>query len=1543
MELVPEPITSNTVEATMEPTEIMSHESHVTTVEESEDIDEKNVLKYMIFSATEYLQRSLVIMIKSAMSRLYGTKETLQEMHKMDLQLQSLPKNSKTKPRLKSMYDDTIKKSCKLWNRGSSATEDWVWHCRQMLPRGKNDPQEDWKDLSEDLTSWKLDVCLKLIKRAKHDGKLLFASEFMCFKSDSSCSYNFVPLAETAADIRNFYAHPPAYRVIINRFDQDFKVIEEFGNKLFQWIKNEDGNPKHILYSQEDVRHIKLKQKGYLTKHKAKWDEVSDALENLNVNEFDYILVSTPCSSRVGVAITNEELSQLSNIPWAAVVDFDVNSRQDGLLHCLCIPKGKHFQLKVSCQSSSKNTIVPFSYADISNAGRGELCRDSHIPWIFPHGEPQNESDKGCPLTDYEEYCSLVRNPLVVAMRKIVSHITQNSSQGAVSVVLCYGCYAYENKELPYKNFLSDLRYLCGELSVASGHVVVLSDSYSLVRYFEPLPVLIFPLDVFCKMLESKLTFGQDELPTIRMPTSVGLRQVVFEEEDFDLIHEHIAEHEFYKHQVQKKIELRQQSKKVLLDVDIRNSIYDELKTRFYKGQRVTWISLNADHAITRREESEITRSIRQMLQERITEKIEPARYVIYHSGGAGATTLARKILWHLRLEFPCVILKSNYKHSEGKVQCTSLALKSLYEELQFPILMLIDEEPSFKTIPRLTSCVQANGTPVVFLQIQRFDPSESAQQEIKGKDKYILPSALHKEDADNLKHKFYTTFGTDKISAGERSVTKMESSVVKPTEDDQVTDFTKNGKITEVNQKKGGLSLYYEVKVLWEDGEEEICCIGSSDSKKFKMVYLKTEIKTKINKLYQTFHFYGIMYLDEDFRVPMREHIKNRLNVMLPNNNAKDDTVMTKLLILAYLSILFAFKVCESIHIKAFEHLCYTVMKPNKMGKFKLEAFIPEPALEFIIITREGQFRIVHPIIAYEIIKYYSSVSKFPAPFPPTFVCDFLKYMLPEREYQNEEAELAINRLLRYREYIDDGAGLLIKKPFSELILTLDKQNQQHAVIVLDYASELINDCHAYGHYARYMSKKVGKYEQALDILKQAENLANHYFEEGIILNIKGDIYRGRLEECLKQTVNWNDGSSVAFDFHFYACQAYQESYKKHQDDYPLFNELIVRLKLLETIKKNLKVNDQKFLEFIHCTQDTEVAKSIDTCLHLVKSLNEYIAEDEVRDLDGYGGEVALRSLESRLFGIIGSKEKQIKALNELITKNDAHINLPYIRRSYIHLCRVKYKKFPTDFDTSTLLLALEKNFEAVGYVDKDMLTWLSVTRNMADVGGNIKTVEEKLLMWKRQGPSVLESKRSILPTNDHVLVSFYLMICYFVQLIESEKAHTVSQFNDACATTKRDSKTNKLRFRMKEWLHNSGIGFGRLRSGQIIITEMLRLVGSMGIPSWQEAQRSRGDRGFPYISWKGICIYFDAKRYSHYHLKQGEQVTFGVGFTFVGPQAIILSPSTSNKCSSLKMVSYDEKQQSIQDINDSVASQSSYSQASKNVNRHGPKNPRK
>ena len=1158
------------------------------TIEKSKEIDEKNVLKYMVETAESYLQRSMAIMIKSAMSRLFGTRETLQKLHELNSELLKLPKSSRERVEVIKQYESTINESCKLWDTGWSVDEDWVWRCRQILPRDKRKggPQEQWKDLSEDLSSWKLDICLKLIDRAKYRPcanckhakcsdscecaeHKLFSSRYLCFNNVEQPRYDIVALANKATEVRNFYAHNPTYIEIVERIEEHFEIIERFASELIEWVTYEDKKSHNKISCQEGLDNIKMRRKGYLVKHMAKWNNVLDGLKNLNFNDFGYILVSAPCNKNAGVVVSKEELAQLSNIPWAAIVDFDASSKEDGLLYSLCELEEDQFRIKVSCQSSSKNTVVPFSYANIDGVGRGELCRDGHIPWIFPHGECQNQSNIEYPLGSYQQHCTEVQKPVIVAMRKIASHITQNNNKGAVSVVLCYGSYAHENENLPY--FLSDLKCLCDELLREGGNVVILSDSLFLVKHLKPLPVLIFPLHTLCYMVQNKLTFGQNELHPINMPGPDGnMQPITFDEEDFELIHEHIAEHELHKHRVERIIEL-QQHNEVVSDTIVRSDILYQSREIFYKGQRVTWNSLCAEHAITRREENEITIPIVQMLQDRVCERVDPAKYTIYHVGGAGATTVARKILWHLRVRFPCVILKANYKGSKEKVERTSQDLRALYEKLQNPILMLIDEEPTFKTIPRLTQCVHANGTPVVFLQVQRYDASEPvpAEQQVKGSsDCYILPSVLCQVDANNLKHKFYSAFGKDKMYGGDCSIAKMESSVLIPTKNDKVFDLAQTGTLLNiVTNIKSGLNSYYTVHVSWENGETEICAIGFFGNKSnYRQVYLKKEI----NRLYQTFQFYGIMYLDEEFRQPMCKHIKKRLNEM----SCEDEIAKKKLLILAYLSMLFSFKVCESIHIKAFEYLCKSVIKSSKSDVFKLESYIPESALEFIIITNKGQFRIIHPIVAHEIIKFCCTALSFPFPIPPSFVCDFLNYMLPEIEYQNEEAALAIDRLLLYRESVVKS-GYFTKKPFSELILALDKQSSEHAIEVLDYASELINNCHFYGHYARYMSKKIKDYDKALEILKEADKLAPRSFEEGLVLNIKGDIYRERLKNFLSENDNldWkNVDNNKAFDFHFNSCQAYRASYKNNHEDIPLFNEITVRLNLLEAIKRKHK-----------------------------------------------------------------------------------------------------------------------------------------------------------------------------------------------------------------------------------------------------------------------------------------------------------------------------------------------------------------------------------
>jgi len=1477
-------------------------------------------------------------MIKSVMSKLFGTREVLQNLHEIILESSKLPDNSARKSGMTAKLNEIVNSSCKFWESNFVENDDlepekfvwhdWVWHSRQMLPRKKN-PQEEWKDLSEDLKSWQVDVCLKLINRATHKEKDLFTSKYLRFKSSQE-EYNIKALAKDTTNIRNFYAHLPSYEKMKEHYAQHFLVLEKFATELLCWFENEDGSSECISNCRINLQHIQKKRKDYLNHHMAEWKEVLDGLKNLNFNDFGYILVSTPCNSRVGVAVSKEDLAQLSNIPWDAIVDFDVNSREDGLWHSLCELKGDQCRLKAPFFTS--NIVVPFSFSDFDGAERRELCRDGRIPWIFPHGEVHNETNKACHFENYDLYYEQVQKPLITAMKKIATCVAQNKSQGAVSVILCYGIYACENEKLPYESYLSDLKQLCDDLKFYGGNVIVLSDNLHLKSTLKPLPVFNFPLDVFCKMIQDKLHVGQDNSFPVRMPSLIGqsrvLRSITFDEEDFELIHEHIAEHEILKLQAQEKIDLRQKDKSVS-DGTVRIDIKYKLRENFYKGDRVTWISLNADHTITRREEDKIIIRIREKLHEHVHGRLETTKYVIYHSKGAGATTLARKILWNLRMEFPCVILKSNYKHSESKAKCTSQALKSLYEDLQYPILMLIDEEPSFRTIQHLTSCLQELGIPVVFLQVQRF--YSSTQQEVRdSKDSFVLPSTLHRDDADKLKEKFLVAFGKDKISAGNRRFAQLESSLAPPNEGDQVTDFdlVYSGTIIEVINKQG----YYLVTVSWQNNEEiETCCIGSFASKfdlQFKKVCLKREV-TK--RLYETFHFYGIMYLDEDFRESMSEHVQKCLNGMIPDKEILDDLLKEKFLILAYLSILFAFKVCESIHIKAFEHLCYAVTKSCKPpDSFNIEAFIPEAALEFTITTLKGRFCIIHPIVAEEIIKFYCSISSNSVNPSADFYCHFLNHMLPDSEYPNEEALSAVDRLLKYREYIDDGRGYFTRKPFSELILALDKQNPQHAMEVLECASEKsqLQTCHMFGHFARYISRSIKDYEKALDVLKDARLFATKSSEKGLVLNIKGDIYREWLENYLEQkkTSEWEEIKDEAFNLHFYSCQAYQEAYRTNHEDIPLFNELTVRLSLLEAIKKRSKVikQNQKFLSFIHQLPNQEVAGSIDSCRQLIKDLNEIICTEQ--SFDSCRDEAHLKSLESRLLDIIGASEKEQKEILCFLMRRPMYVNLLHIRRNYIHLCKLDSCTSPTDLDFCLNLV--EENFKLVGHVDRDMKNWILIIKNVPDIGGNLKNVEEKLLLWKNQGPCITEDKQKIQVKNNPLWVNFYLTICYFIQLIEADRETEippiVELFKKVCEVIKEESKENKSRFQVKEWLHQSGTGFGQLRSGQYISAEMLPLTGSVGIPSWQEARQRRGDKGFPYINWKSICIPFEAKRYSNHQFKQGNQVTFGVAFTFRGPQAIVLINSGSSTPS--KGTSEDEGQQPVQ-----ASAPQTYSQATK------------
>ena len=1478
----------NDVEPTSDPHEVITNQN----LETAEDIRKKGQLADVINVSIDHLQRSLAIMIKSVMTRLYGNKDTLKQLSLLTQALNierskigsSVHQGGKKTDKIKSNITKIVEKKCILWDSShtsdwdSEDIEDWLDHFKKALPRkNKKVLDEDVQAISETtFMSEPADRFLKFIERASHKGQYIFSSMHINLKTQSFVFINFKNLATLVLNIRNFYSHKHKYEQMASRFQKDILQITEMSQKIVSWAEMEDGDEENIAIMKDDLKHIKHKHKGHEIENSVKTSQILRALLNLNFNHYGYMLFSALNVEHIDISHT--QLQYLSFIPWSAVIDFDVRSKSNGLFSAMC-----EFDEINHCVEtkylSPKKYVKSFSYANLDHVERADLTKPGHTPWLFPHGDTDDESNEVCPLNDCKKYIHEVQKPVFKAVRAIASSITEQKpgkSEAIVNLVLCYGDFAYESKKLPYPQFLDDFRHLCKSLLIEFENVVVLTDNIEICLLFKNIPdvkVFNIPLGIFCQVVSDLLIVK--DVPPIRLPTPFGLQEIAFVEEDFELVHKDIAEHEMRKFIFQKQTEIRQNMDTisetgVKIDEDsLRHEITKELRIKFYKCETVSFISLDNNDTITREEESDIIAHLRDLLEERTSQKTEPAKYVLYHTTGAGATTLSRKIVWQLRTEFPCVILKSNYKYSDKKIRDTSQTLKKLHKDVDLPILMLIDEEPSFQIVPQLTKRVQIDGIPMVFLHIQRFARDKHHSIGRNRADSFFLPSYLTKKDAYNFQEKLCIAFGEEKVCAGYKKLDEMTALMIIPKVGDQVQNFidqrvSRYGTITKIEYQ----SNFYEVEVKWNGKKPhgELCMIGAIKNPKYKRVYIK-DISSKTIQLFKTFHLYGVMCLNEEFRIPMKHHIR----CCMESISSKEELRM-----LAHLSILFAFRVVEVLPSRSFQRICCTIIQEAQTKDFNLMSLISDPAKEFAMVDALGQFRIVHSIAAEEILDFFLSTSQTTL---SELICEFLENMIYDTEYRNTNVESTIDCLLYYREMELSADHLMIKKLFSNVILAIEsKEGKDAAIRVFQSALPLIDNHHAYGHLARYLSK-AENFEEALLVIDNAEELADQSSAIAFVQNIKGDIYRDKLKHYLSNLSNdipnWEDPDEYAYLCHRYACEAYKKSYKANPLHFPLNGEIKVRLLLLRSIKT--VVSDFTTSAF----KNLPVAESIQECLQLFKKLEEFIKHgDGGKDSDSDSRETSVTVLKADFHSIVGHNSEQLKqTLQDFIdgpvkSENKVHCKRWYVEISLPH-------KNPGYTSTRFhhahyyyLLSLLEDNLSIVGHNDTDMKLWLSIVRKLP-AGNDMEKIQDKLLKWKSKSSSVNENS---------MLVNFYLTIFYFIKLISCDKTEApliISNFNAANEKVQRESMEDKSRSRIREWLQADGKGFQCLRSDQQDHNAMRWLEGKIIILSRQES---------PLVSWKGIHLFLDSKTSKSF--KDGQHVKFTVGFSLRGVRVIDAEP---------------------------------------------------
>ena len=610
-------------------------------------------------------------------------------------------------------------------------------------------------------------------------------------------------------------------------------------------------------------------------------------------------------------------------------------------------------------------------------------------------------------------------------------------------------------------------------------------------------------------------------------------------------------------------------------------------------------------------------------------------------------------------------------------------------------------------------------------------------------------------EDIKNLLDKLYSAYKT----TGDHNICKLESSVMDDPEiNDKVTDFTEHGTITRMEPVNTTVTSYFLVGVQrLNHNKIELCYISDHVCNiKECRVYLKGKPKDILHNIYKTFQFYGLMCLDKDYHPSMHEH-----KVACLKPVSVDD-----LKVLANISLLFACNVCESIHVKAFENLCYSITNKQKVDStFQLEDFLPKAALEFVLVTCHGHFRIVHPFVAEEIAEYYLSEHQV---LPLKLLCDFLDYMLPGKK-SHTQSILAVNQLLYSREYINYDDNTIKRQPFSSLILKYKEQ----AEAVLKHAAHKLKTCHSYGHYARYLSKEVQNYDEALRQLELASNCTSQPSEEALVYNIEGDIHRDIFEHYLDEykTLNWTTSDNKAYEYHWNACQAYRYSRQLNSTvDHPLFGEITVRLMLLEEMKK--KAHKTNFYTLLDNSGDSKIINSIDTCHYLIEKLNDFVKSGEGgKDAESY--EFSVKRQEQHLRIIAGSIEDQKRNTWKLVEICSDNVTKARYRRSYVNLC----VRNPTKFlDWNHLMNLKKENFKYLGYNDRDMQNWLMIIKEIPPVARDIQQIEKLLLLWK-DGHCVPSTERIDQSTNDPMHACFYLTICYFIQLVEAEENEDVSE----------------------------------------------------------------------------------------------------------------------------------------------------------------------
>ncbi|XP_021243866.1 sterile alpha motif domain-containing protein 9-like [Numida meleagris] len=384
-----------------------------------------------------------------------------------------------------------------------------------------------------------------------------------------------------------------------------------------------------------------------------------------------YILVTNKC-----LPSQTSHLDFLQEIKWFAVLDFDFESEMNGVLK--------------TCQKNLNAKIhFPYHYENKvgSVAEQAEkLNLHQETNWIFCNGGSDSKGNKELPLDP-----TLWQRDRAAEVRKMVSFLSHKDVKQSGKFLIVF--LLLSRVENPLDPFTETFVTFYQELKGLEDTVCICIGTGTYQRWKDLLHARGIKEEELSNKCISNLTLEMVNGTITRaksmtksskrlLPSVGGSTTLLKKEEDFVEALEILCENECKDTEIEK-------------DEEKFKKFMEEREKDFYRGGKVSWwnfyfSSENYTSVFIKRDRYENLENLIVSLSNSANQS--PVQIVnLYHHPGCGGTTLAMHILWNLRKQFRCAVLKN--KTGDFGTQLTTLVTYGANNNSGYlPVLLLVDD-----------------------------------------------------------------------------------------------------------------------------------------------------------------------------------------------------------------------------------------------------------------------------------------------------------------------------------------------------------------------------------------------------------------------------------------------------------------------------------------------------------------------------------------------------------------------------------------------------------------------------------------------------------------------------------------------------------------------------------------------------------------------------------------------------------------------------------------------------------------------------------